>query len=166
MDHGANAPSKEIEEIWGPRNAQRAQNDKSDSFGDELFAGSVELGVPLLRALFPRAYVDPNREPYELDPAMFEDSLPDYVNARSPRVSAGLGTVARVVAQLEREAEQRRPDLAALAAVLEFGVEPARHVALAVHDRTAVERKALGIALLRDEQRLVVHSVTLTTEGG
>lgn len=69
-----------------------------DSFVDELFAGSVKLGVPLLRALFPRAYVDPNREPYELDPAMFEDSLPDYVNARSPRVSAGLGTVARVVA--------------------------------------------------------------------
>lgn len=69
-----------------------------DSFVDELFLGAVKQGAPLLRALFPRAYVDPNREPYELDPAMFEDSLPDYVNARSPRVSAGLGTIARVVA--------------------------------------------------------------------
>lgn len=69
-----------------------------DSFVDELFLGAVELGAPLLRALFPRAYVDPNREPYELDPAMFEGRLPDYVNARSPRVAAGLGTIARVVA--------------------------------------------------------------------
>ena len=69
-----------------------------DSFVDEIFLGAVELGAPLLRALFPRAYVDPNREPYELDPAMFEERLPDYVNARSPRVSAGLGTIARVVA--------------------------------------------------------------------
>ena len=69
-----------------------------DSFVDEIFAGSVKLGAPLIHALFPRAYVDPNREPYELDPGMFEDRLPDYVNVRSPRVSAGLGTVARVVA--------------------------------------------------------------------
>lgn len=69
-----------------------------DSFVDELFAAAPRWGAPLLRALFPRAYVDPNREPYELDPAMFADPLPDYVNARSPRVAAGLGTIARVVA--------------------------------------------------------------------
>lgn len=69
-----------------------------DSFVDELFAGAPQLGAPLLRALFPRAYLDPNREPYELDPGMFEGPLPDYVNARSPRVAAGLGTIARVVA--------------------------------------------------------------------
>lgn len=69
-----------------------------DSFVDELFAAAPRLGAPLLKALFPRAYVDPNREPYELDPAMFADPLPDYVNARSPRVAAGLGTIARVVA--------------------------------------------------------------------
>lgn len=69
-----------------------------DSFVDELFASAVECGAPLLRALFPRAYVDPNREPYELDPAMFEGTLPPFVNTRSPRVAAGLGTIARVVA--------------------------------------------------------------------
>lgn len=68
-----------------------------DSFVDELFAAAPRLGAPLLRALFPRAYLDPNREPYELDPAMFRDALPPYVNARSPRVAAGLGTIARVV---------------------------------------------------------------------
>jgi N-formylglutamate amidohydrolase len=69
-----------------------------DSFVDEIFAGAVQLGAPLLRARFPRAYLDANREPFELDPAMFEDSLPEYVNSLSPRVQAGLGTIARIVA--------------------------------------------------------------------
>ncbi|SMF51498.1 N-formylglutamate amidohydrolase [Tistlia consotensis] len=69
-----------------------------DSFVDEIFAAAPELGAPLIRALFPRAFVDPNREPFELDPSMFADRLPDYANTRSPRVAAGLGTIARVVA--------------------------------------------------------------------
>ncbi|MFQ5774275.1 MAG: N-formylglutamate amidohydrolase [Kiloniellaceae bacterium] len=69
-----------------------------DSFVDELFEAAPTLGAPLIRALFPRAFVDPNREPFELDPAMFEDELPPYANTRSPRVAAGLGTIARVVA--------------------------------------------------------------------
>ncbi len=69
-----------------------------DSFVDQLFAAATERGAPLLRALYPRAFCDPNREPYELDPAMFEDDLPAFANTRSPRVAAGLGTIARVVA--------------------------------------------------------------------
>ena len=68
-----------------------------DSFVDELFAAVPNHGMPLLKALFPRAYVDPNREAWELDPRMFEDKLPRYVNTSSARVYAGLGTVARVV---------------------------------------------------------------------
>ena len=68
-----------------------------DSFVDELFAAAPGLGAPLLRALFPRAYLDPNREPLELDPAMFADALPPHANTRSPRVAGGLGTIARVV---------------------------------------------------------------------
>lgn len=72
-----------------------------DSFVDALFAAAPEIGAPLIRALFPRAYVDPNREPFELDPTMFDGPLPDYVNSRSPRVAAGLGTIARVVANGE-----------------------------------------------------------------
>ncbi len=69
-----------------------------DAFVDELFAAAPSVGVPLLKARFPRAFVDPNREPYELDPGMFADDLPNYVNRSSPRVGAGLGTIARVVA--------------------------------------------------------------------
>lgn len=68
-----------------------------DAFMDEIFAAAPGAGAPLLRAHFPRAYVDPNREAFELDPAMFIDTLPDYVTTSSPRISAGLGTVARVV---------------------------------------------------------------------
>jgi N-formylglutamate amidohydrolase len=69
-----------------------------DSFVDEIFDPGPEVAAPLLRACFPRAYLDPNREPFELDPVMFEDPLPAYVNSRSPRVRVGLGTIARVVA--------------------------------------------------------------------
>jgi N-formylglutamate amidohydrolase len=69
-----------------------------DSFIDELYASVVGIGAPLIAALFPRAYCDPNREPYELDPAMFSGALPEHANTRSPRVLAGLGTIARVVA--------------------------------------------------------------------
>ncbi|MBH61904.1 MAG: N-formylglutamate amidohydrolase [Alphaproteobacteria bacterium] len=68
-----------------------------DSFVDELFGEAPAQGVPLIRANFPRAYLDVNREAWELDPTMFEDDLPDYVNTRSYRVAGGLGTIARVV---------------------------------------------------------------------
>jgi N-formylglutamate amidohydrolase len=72
-----------------------------DSFVDELFGAAPRLGAPLLSARFPRAYVDVNREAYELDPGMFCEALPGFVNAGSARVRIGLGTIARVVASGE-----------------------------------------------------------------
>lgn len=78
-----------------------------DCFVDEIFGPSVELGTPLLCALFPRAYLDPNREPFEFDPTMFDGPLPSYVNSRSARVAAGLGTVPRLVAGGEEIYGQR-----------------------------------------------------------
>ena len=68
-----------------------------DAFVDELFLPCVRLGAPLLRALFPRAYLDVNREPFELDPQIFDGPLPDFANSRSLRVAVGLGTIPRVV---------------------------------------------------------------------
>ncbi len=68
-----------------------------DAFVDDLFAPCVAHGAPLIRALFPRAYVDVNREPFELDPHMFSDRLPSYANTRSLRVAGGLGTIPRLV---------------------------------------------------------------------
>jgi N-formylglutamate amidohydrolase len=70
-----------------------------DAWVDEIFARGPHLGAPLLRAHFPRAYLDVNREPWELDPAMFVEPLSDRFNTTSPRVAAGLGTLARVVAE-------------------------------------------------------------------
>lgn len=72
-----------------------------DCFVNELFAAAPEHGAPLLAANFPRAFCDANREAWELDPAMFTDPLPDWVNTTSSRVSAGLGTIAKVVASGE-----------------------------------------------------------------
>jgi N-formylglutamate amidohydrolase len=72
-----------------------------DTFVDEIFMAAPLLGAPLIRALFPRAFLDANREAFELDPEMFADMLPTYVNVRSPRVAAGLGTIAKLVANGE-----------------------------------------------------------------
>ncbi|MCP4383261.1 MAG: N-formylglutamate amidohydrolase [Hyphomicrobiales bacterium] len=72
-----------------------------DSFVDELFLTANDHGAPMLRANFPRAWLDVNREPYELDPKMFSGNLPQYANIRSVRVAGGLGTIARIVSERE-----------------------------------------------------------------
>jgi N-formylglutamate amidohydrolase len=68
-----------------------------DSHVDKLFAAAPLMGMPLLKALFPRAYVDANREAYELDPEMFDEPLPAHVTTHSSRIEAGLGTIPKVV---------------------------------------------------------------------
>jgi N-formylglutamate amidohydrolase len=73
-----------------------------DCFVDELFGTARSLGAPFMKALFPRAWLDLNREPYELDPSMFKDKLPAYANAGSVRVAGGLGTIPRVVSEGEQ----------------------------------------------------------------
>ncbi len=69
-----------------------------DAYVDELFASVTGLGAPLMAARFPRAYLDLNREPYELDSRMFDGRLPPFANTRSMRVAGGLGTIPRIVA--------------------------------------------------------------------
>jgi N-formylglutamate deformylase len=112
-----------------------------DAFVDELFAGVVGLGAPLLAAQFPRAFLDVNRSSTELDAGMFDAPLGVPVDAPSPRVTAGLGVIPRIVrdgAEIYRgkldagEAETRitqlyQPYHRALAALMEetrirFGV--------------------------------------------
>ncbi|HUO89850.1 MAG TPA: N-formylglutamate amidohydrolase [Rhizomicrobium sp.] len=112
-----------------------------DAFVDELFCGAVALGAPMIAARFPRAYLDVNRAPSELDAAMFDGALGMTVDSPSPRVTAGLGVIPRIVrdgADIYRgklkpgDAEERimrlyRPYHAALAELIEetlqaFGV--------------------------------------------
>ncbi|MDP8917126.1 MAG: N-formylglutamate amidohydrolase, partial [Pseudomonadota bacterium] len=74
-----------------------------DAHVDALLEGAPRSGGPLIAARYARAYVDLNRAPYELDPAMFEDELPPFaqghVVGRTARAAAGLGSIARVVAE-------------------------------------------------------------------
>ena len=104
-----------------------------DAFVDDLFASAVELGAPMIAARFPRAYLDANRAPGELDPAMFDDALTLPVDPPGTRVNAGLGVIPRIVRDgaeiyrtklAAREAEERlsllyRPYHAMLAKMLE-----------------------------------------------
>ena len=68
-----------------------------DAFVDELFAAVPDLGAPLIVARFPRAFVDANRAPGEIDPAMFDAPLASVIAPRTPRVAAGLGVIPRIV---------------------------------------------------------------------
>ena len=59
-----------------------------DAFVDELFAEAPAAGATLLRALFPRTYIDPNRAPDDVDESLLDGSWPLPVK---PGVKASLG---------------------------------------------------------------------------
>jgi N-formylglutamate deformylase len=127
-----------------------------DTFVDELFAGVVAHGHPLMRAHFPRCYIDVNREPYELDPRMFDGRLPSFANTRSMRVAGGLGTVARVVGEAQEIYDERLPVAEALRRI--EGLYKPYHRALR-RLMTRVHRD-FGAAVLVD-----CHSMPSATDG-
>lgn len=69
-----------------------------DCYVDALFSCAPHHGAPLIKAVYPRAYLDLNRDAMELDPLLFRDPLPVSAKTESERVMAGLGTIPRVVA--------------------------------------------------------------------
>ncbi len=73
----------------------RVIRSSEDAFVDRLLEPVTGFGAPLLAATVPRAFVDLNRAPDELDPAVVEGVT---VGAHNPRISSGLGVVPRVVA--------------------------------------------------------------------
>jgi len=103
-----------------------------DAHVDELVAAAPDCGHALIAAEYARAFIDVNREPWELDPGMFADDLPAFAKARTARVAAGLGAIARIVCEGQEiyarkltftEAESRvrtvhQPYHAALAALI------------------------------------------------
>ena len=115
-----------------------------------LCRGAVRLRErarrPLLYAHFPRAYLDVNREPYELDPALIRDGLPHYANTQSVRVVGGLGTIARIVSESD---EIYREPLSLVAAL-----ERINRLYTPYHDTLksllAEARQAFGLAVLVD----------------
>lgn len=72
----------------------QAVRSSEDAFVDELFDFAPETGAPLLAAQAPRAYLDLNRAPEELDPALIEGVRR---LSHNPRVASGLGVIPRVV---------------------------------------------------------------------
>jgi N-formylglutamate amidohydrolase len=117
-----------------------------DCYVDELVASGPSLGVPLLRAFFPRTYVDANREALELDPQMFEDALPPGAVIDSPRVAAGLGSIPRLAAN-DREIYGGKLPFAEAAQRLDRCYRP-YHKALAT--LIAESRERFGGCLLLD----------------
>lgn len=67
-----------------------------DVLVDALFAAAPERGAPLLAATAPRAWLDLNRAPAELDPALIHGVQPQGLNQR---IAAGLGVIPRVVSE-------------------------------------------------------------------
>lgn len=98
----------------------RAIRKSEDFLVDELIADGKALGLPMLHANFPRAYLDVNREPYEFDPQLFDGPLPDWVNTHSVRVNGGLGTIARIVAEGEPIYARRLPVSVGLSRIENF----------------------------------------------
>lgn len=117
-----------------------------DCFVDELFGDVAALGVPLIAARFPRAYLDVNREPYELDPELFDEPLPEFANTQTMRVAGGLGTLARIVADGEEIYREPLP-LAAAVERIERLYKPFHARIAQLLERT---RRRFGVAILVD----------------
>jgi N-formylglutamate amidohydrolase len=117
-----------------------------DCFVDELFMPIATEGVPLIAARFPRAFLDVNREPYELDPELFAEPLPDFANTQSVRVAGGLGTIARIVADGEAIYRTKLP--------LALGLERVERLYIPFHAALAelieTTRRQFGYAILLD----------------
>ena len=67
-----------------------------DALVDKLYGAAPGLGAPLLAATAPRAWLDLNRGPGELDPALIHGARSVGINQR---IAAGLGVVPRIVSE-------------------------------------------------------------------
>ncbi len=68
-----------------------------DAFVDQLVFFVPRIGAPLVKANFPRVYIDLNRAPFELDQTMFKDELPNYALTSTDQVQGGFGCIPKLV---------------------------------------------------------------------
>lgn len=66
-----------------------------DAHVEEIFAGVTTQGATLLHALFPRSYIDPNRNSDDIDVTMIDGEWPHEVNPTSKTLSRGVGLIWR-----------------------------------------------------------------------
>lgn len=128
-----------------------------DGYVDELISGGPAKGASLIAATYGRAYLDVNRSPLELDPDMFDGDLPSEQVQVSARVSAGLGVIAKVVAEGQEIYRHRLAPSDAQARIT--AVHHPYHAAL--RDLLAQTRQDHGLALLIDW-----HSMPSAASGG
>lgn len=117
-----------------------------DAFVDGLIGSAPDHGVSLLSAYYARAYIDMNREAFELDPSMFADELPEFARSRTARVAAGLGAIAKVVSE-GQEIYARKLTFAEACARIDGAHRPYHR---ALRDLLTEARAAHGYAILID----------------
>ena len=67
-----------------------------DAYVDELLDGALAYGIPVLDATYPRAYIDLNRAPTDIDPELLSEPWPTPL-APSEKSTRGLGLIRRFV---------------------------------------------------------------------
>ena len=74
---------------------ERTIRSSEDAYVDHLFDAAPQFGAPFITASAPRAFLDLNRSPDELDPALISGIRS---SGHNPRIASGLGVIPRVVA--------------------------------------------------------------------
>jgi len=64
-----------------------------DAYVDELIARAPVLGIPVLAARFPRTYIDPNRAPEDIDPALLSEAWPGADLSLDEWAEVGVGSL-------------------------------------------------------------------------
>lgn len=67
-----------------------------DARVDDLFEAAPRHGAALLKALFPRTYIDVNRAPDDIDPGMLEEPWSEHTRL-SERAKAGHGLIRKLI---------------------------------------------------------------------
>ena len=81
---------------FGSALPQKLLRRAEDAYVDELIADAPRLGVTVLHALFPRAYIDPNRSEDDIDVELLKDPWRAPL-APSDKTRLGIGLIRRVV---------------------------------------------------------------------
>lgn len=90
----------EYPEDFRPSCPPEALRQAEDNYVDELFAAAPHHRAVLLKALFPRSYIDPNRAEDDIDPDLLESPWPAAQYgplAPSRRSHAGIGLIRRLL---------------------------------------------------------------------
>ena len=126
-----------------------------DALVDRLIASAPDVGIPVIAGRISRAYLDLNRAPDELDPALIDGCPVD--GPGSAKVQAGFGVIARKAGD-GASLYDRRLSLDEAEARL-ARVHAPYHAALAEQMQSA--REARGVAILMDW-----HSMPSRAAGG